>query len=488
MMLPALVALPLVAALVSGLTARRRVAEAANIAVFSALLGLAAALGLRILEAGPLTAWGGSLYADALSALVILLLAAAALATSIYAAGYFRRDEQDGAVSAGRIRHYYVLTPLLVSTLVLAPLANNLGVMWVAIEGATLASLFLISFYARPTSLEAAWKYAIIGGVGLSLALFGTILTYYAATRAPGIDPAAGLNWSVLVEQAARLDRTTMRLAFILILLGYGAKAGLAPMHTWKPDAYSEAPAPAAALLSVALLNGSVYCLIRFSILATRCLGSEFPSRLLILFGLLSMGVAAPFILVQRSLRRLLAYSTIDQAGILMIALGVGGRLGTLGLLLHLTYHTFVKPLLFFCAGDIQQRYQTDVFRRIRGGVIHVLPFPALALLAATLAVAGAPPFSLFQSEFTILTGTFLAGRLGTGALFLVFSAAIFAGALRHVGRLVLGPAEELAAPAATSPGAALATLAVLLVVLAVWLPAPLFELIQAAARVVEGA
>ncbi len=172
----------------------------------------------------------------------------------------------------------------------------------------TLASVFLVTFLRPGHLLEAAWKYAMIGGVGLSMALFGTILTYYSAHRVLGTETLAGLNWSVLVTNAAQFDKTTMRLAFILILLGYGTKAGIAPMHTWKPDAYSEAPVPVAAMLAAAVLNCALYGLIRFYVLTSQCLGPQFASQLLIVFGLLSMGVAVPFVLVQRSFRRLLAY------------------------------------------------------------------------------------------------------------------------------------------------------------------------------------
>src|SRR5216684_1961287 len=203
---------------------------------------------------------GWILLRGRLSALFVLLSAFVALVCSIYAVGYFRHDESNGVFQEGeelgggpavnKLREYYALTPLFVFSMILVALANNLGILWVAIEGTTLASVFLVMFYGRETSLEAAWKYAIIGGVGLSMALFGTILTYYSAHQALGTDTLAGLNWSALVGHASQFDKPTMRLAFILILLGYGTKAGIAPMHTWKPDAYSEAPIPGAAMLA----------------------------------------------------------------------------------------------------------------------------------------------------------------------------------------------------------------------------------------------
>ena len=281
---------------------------------------------------------------------------------AVYAVGYLREDERNGTLAGedagaaiSKLRKYYTLTPLFVGSMLLVTLANNLGVMWVAVEATTLASVFLVTFYGKATSIEAAWKYAIIGGVGLSMALFGTILIYYSGHRLAGSDTLAGLNWSFLAARAAQLDKTTVRLAFILALLGYGTKAGLAPMHTWKPDAYGEAPVPAAAILSTAMLNCALYCLIRFYILASRCLGPDFPGGLLLLFGMLSMGIAVPFVLVQKNFRRLLAYHTIDHAGIMATALGVGGGLGALALMLHMTFHTVAKSLLFLCAGNVSQ-------------------------------------------------------------------------------------------------------------------------------------
>ena len=362
MILVWLLIIPLIAGPLAFFLRRRPTMEVVNLAAFGVELGLAVGLAAQVLRSGSVSLWNGFFYADALSALVVLLSAFVALVCSIYAVGYFRHDESSGALQEAeevggrlgvhKLREYYTLTPLFVFSMILVALANNLGILWVAIEGTTLASVFLVMFYGRETSLEAAWKYAIIGGVGLSMALFGTILTYYSAYRALGTDTLAGLNWSVLAGNAAQFDQPTMRLAFILILLGYGTKAGIAPMHTWKPDAYSEAPIPGAAMLATGVLNCALYGLVRFYILSSKCLGPQFGSQLLILFGLLSMGVAVPFILVQKNFRRLLAYSSIDHSGIMVLALGFGGPLGILGMLLHMTSHSVTKPLLFFCAGN----------------------------------------------------------------------------------------------------------------------------------------
>ena len=289
-----LLLVPLVASPVAFFLRTRFVMEIVNLVAFGVVLCLATVLGVEVLQQGPVSIWNGLLYADALSALVVVLTAFVALICSIYGVGYFRHDERNAAVLeeedifgervAYKLRKYYFLAPLFVFSMLLVATANNLGMLWVAIEGTTLASVFLVTFYGRETSLEAAWKYAIIGGVGLSMALFGTILTYYSAHRILGTDTLAGLNWSVLVGSAAQFDKPTMRLAFILILLGYGTKAGIAPMHTWKPDAYSEAPVPVAAMLAAGVLNCALYGLVRFYILTSKCLGPQFGSPILIVF------------------------------------------------------------------------------------------------------------------------------------------------------------------------------------------------------------
>ena len=498
MILLGLLIVPLAAGPLAFFLRRRRAMEVINLAAFAILFAMAIVLAAQVLRGGSVSLWNRFFYADALSALVVLLSAFVALVCSVYAVGYFRHEESHGVLEeakevSGRLgidklREYYTLTPLFVFSMILVALANNLGILWVAIEGTTLASVFLVMFYGRETSLEAAWKYAIIGGVGLSMALFGTILTYYSAYRALGTDTLAGLNWSVLAGNAAHFDQPTMRLAFILILLGYGTKAGIAPMHTWKPDAYSEAPIPGAAMLATGVLNCALYGLVRFYILSSKCLGPQFGSRLLILFGLLSIGLAVPFILVQKNFRRLLAYSSIDHSGIMVLALGFGGPLGVLGMLLHMTFHSVTKPLLFFCAGNVQQHLKTDLFRKAKGGLIHSMPLTGAVFLMVTLAVTGSPPFSFFQSEFTILRAGFSSGSLVLSAFFVSFLVLIFSGFLVHIANLVLG--EDPGLPRASTCGwkkYSVAGLAVVVLVMGFWLPAPLFRLIQNAVGIVVG-
>ena len=279
-------------------------------------------------RARPVESFGGFLRADALSALVAGLNALVALACGIYAVGYLRQEQRLGRINAALLHRYYALTPVFVGTMMAVPLLNNLGLLWVAIESTTLASVLLVRYYNQKSSLEAAWKYIIIGSAGIALALLGTVLVYSSAVQVPGLRAEDGFNWSALIQVADQCQPSAMRLGFVLVLVGYGTKAGLAPMHTWKPDAYAEAPVPSAALLGAAFINCAIYGIMRFYALAARCLGHEYTGHLLVIFGVASILIAAPFVLIQRNFRRLLAYSSIDHAGIMVAALGFGGGLG----------------------------------------------------------------------------------------------------------------------------------------------------------------
>jgi hydrogenase-4 component F len=296
------------------------------------------------------------------------------------------------------------------------------------------------------------------------------------------------MNWSVLVGVADKLNPQAMRLAFILVLLGYGTKAGLAPMHTWKPDAYAEAPVPASALLGAGFINCAIYAIIRFDVLAEKCLGHEFPGKLLAGFGVASILVAAPFVLVQRNFRRLLAYSSIDHAGIMVAGLGFGGKLGALGAALHMLFHAVTKPLMFFCAGNVQQHFATPYFWKVRG-VLRTLPWTGGLFLLATLAVTGTPPFSIFQSEFKILSAALAGDRGWMALLFITGVVTIFAGFLTHMSKMNLGMPHEVPLQTAACPWklGAMVSLAVVIVGLGFWMPAPLFQLVEQAAQIMGG-
>jgi hydrogenase-4 component F len=479
---------PLAAGLLCLLVNSRVWWERVNLAAFVVVAALAVWIGLDVGQHPRVRALGGFLQADALSALVIGLTAFVALVCAIYAVGYFRNDLAQGRIDEKQLRHYYVLTPLFVAAMLFSALADNLGLMWVAIESTTLASVLLVTFYNQKTSFEAGWKYVIIGSVGISLALFGTVITYSSAVGVLGEHPAQGMNWSVLVEVADRFDPKAMRLAFVLILLGYGTKAGLVPMHTWKPDAYSEAPVPAAALLGAGFINCAIYSIMRFDVLAEKCLGHEFPSHLLMGFGVVSILLAAPFVLVQRNFRRLLAYSSIDHAGIMVAALGFGGKLGALGAVLHMLFHSVTKPLLFFSAGNVQQQFGSPYFRKVRG-VIHTLPWTGVLFLLGGLAITGTPPFSLFQSEFTALSAALAANHTGAAALFVLGVVTIFIGFLLHLANLSLGAPAESTVRARECPWkmGAMILVGLVIAMFTVFFPGPIYELVRSSAQILGG-
>jgi len=488
MLLPAILLIPLLTGIVCMAIRSVPWLERINLISFAAVAALSGMLIAQVVESGAVAAWSSFLYADALSALVIGITAFVSLVCAIYSIGYFRSDKANGRVTLAQIRRYYRLTPLFVFSMLLVTLANNLGVMWVAIEGSTLASVLLIAFYNEKTSLEAAWKYIIIGSVGIALALFGTILTYYSAAATLGAHTATGMNWSLLTTVADKFNPHAMQLGFIMALLGYGTKAGLAPMHTWKPDAYAESPIPAATLLGAGVLNCAIYGILRFYILTVKCIGPAFPGKLLLFFGLASMLVAVPFIVVQRNYRRLLAYSSIEHAGIIVTAVGFGGKLGMLGAMLHMIYHATAKPLLFFCAGDIQQHFGTPFSRKVRG-VIRVLPVTGVLFLMATLAVTAVPPFGVFQSEFTILSGALSANHPILAAIFLFAVVAIFAGFLRQITKIDLGLPRDVKITPTSNPWktGVMIFLAAFIVWLGFDLPPLIFKLVESAAQIIGG-
>jgi hydrogenase-4 component F len=383
------------------------------------------------------TEGGEFLRADALSVWMTLLISVVSLGSSLYAGRYFQRDLAAQTVTPGRVKEYYVLTPLFSAGMFLVVLANNLGVMWFALEATALSSVLLVALYNRSTSLEAAWKYVMLGSLGLALALFGTVFTYAASARHSAAPP--GFNWSHLMSIAGQLDPRMIKLAFVFVLVGYGTKAGLAPMHTWLPDAHSEAPSPTSAMLSGVSLKVALYALLRFHILTTASLGSTFSQTLLLVFGLGSMCLAAPFILVQSNLKRLLAYSSLEHVGLICAGIGLNSPLTILGALLHMGYHALAKPVLFFAAGNIHQTYHTLQLRRIGPGVARVLPVTAICLGLAGAAITGLPPFGLFLSEITVLGGGFAAGHTAASVVLLTAVLASFCGILYQLTRILPG-------------------------------------------------
>jgi hydrogenase-4 component F len=489
MLLTPIVLVPLLAGLACLLVRSRRVMEGLNILAFGIALALGLQLLHQVLAGGVVAEWKEFLSADALSSWMVLLISTVSLATSLYAGRYFRRDLAAGVVTAGRVKEFFVLTPLFATGMLLAVLANNLGVMWFALEATALSSVLLVALYNRRTSLEAAWKYVMLGSLGLALALFATVFTYAAAVGPQPTEKLPSFNWSHLMSVAPQLDQRLIKLAFVFALVGYGTKAGLAPMHTWLPDAHSEAPSPTSAMLSGVSLKIALYALLRFHILTTQCLDSGFSRTLLLCFGLFSMFLAAPFILVQTNLKRLLAYSSLEHVGLICAGIGMNTPATIFGALLHMGYHALTKPVLFFAAGNIHQTFHSLELRVIGPGVVKVLPVTVLLMSLAALAATGLPPFGLFYSEFIVISGGFAASKTFIGVLVLVALVAAFCGLLKQLTRILLGTAkDERASDARPCDGVgAMALLLGALLVFSVWLPAPLLQLIQRAAGIIGG-
>jgi len=492
MLLTSILCVPALVGLLCLAARARAVAEPLNIAGFVIVLFLGVRLFHTVLngDARVVSEWGEFLRADALSAWMILLISIVSLATSIYAVQYFRHDLADATVSEKHSRQFYVLTPFFATGMFLVVLANNLGVMWIAVEATALSSVLLVGLYNRRTSLEAAWKYVILGSVGLVLALFGTILTYAAAVGKTGGETLPSFNWSRLLVMAPQLDHHLMTLSLILVLVGYGTKAGLVPMHTWLPDAHSEAPSPTSAMLSGVSLKIAVYALLRFPILATATLGSGLSGNLLLGFGLLSMLLAGPLILTQTNLKRMLAYSSLEHVGLICVAVAINAPLTVFGALLHMGYHALTKPVLFFAAGNIHQHCHTLDFRRIGSGLLKRMPMTALWLALAAIAVTGLPPFGLFVSELTVIIGGFTSQHAWVSILILISLIIVFCGVLKKLAGILLGPSHGKPENENISAGnlAAMSLPLGALLVFTAWLPSPLRQLMEQAAGIIRGA
>jgi len=466
----------------------RSLMAALGVAAFGVTLGLGITLVRQVLARGVVTEWDGFLSADALSAWMALVISVVSLASAIYSAGYLSRDLADGAVTERRFREFYVLNPLFGASMFLVVLANNPGVMWFAVEATALSSVLLVALYNRRTSLEAAWKYIMLGSLGLALALMATVFLYAAACK-NNMEPPPSFRWPYLMSVAGQLDPRLMKLAFVFALIGYGTKAGLAPMHTWLPDAHSEAPSPTSAMLSGVSLKIALYALLRFHILTTACLGTAFSGHLLLGFGLLSMCVAVPFILVQTNLKRLFAYSSLENIGVICVGVGLSAPLAVFAAMLHIGYHALAKATIFFAAGNIHQKCHTLELRSL-AGLLKTMPASSMLLALALISIAGLPPFGIFLTEFSMVAGGMGTGQILASVVFVAALALVFAGLLSHAAHLLLGTAklEPAGPPTPLSCVAAMALLIAVLAVFSLWLPAPLLELLRRSADIIGGA
>ncbi len=458
--------------------------ELASALVISALVVLVAR---AVLIRGPLHL-GTFFMADAVSVLFLLLIALLAFATAVYSVGWVGQAVERGEMQTARLPAYFALTQAFIATMLVTVLADNLGVLWIAMEGTTISSAILVGFQRDRYALEAAWKYIIVTTIGISFGLFGTVLIYAAASHAQGGESAGAMSFSRVAAIAPKLDPGIVRIGFVFALVGYGTKAGLAPMHMWLPDAHSQAPTPVSALLSGALIKCALFGILRFHTIARGACGPELSGNLLLLFGLVSIVVATPFILTQRDLKRLLGYHSVEHVGIVAFGLGIGGRIGTYGALLHVLNHGVTKALVFFVAGDALDRYGSRDMRKIRG-YLGAAPWAATFLMLGAFSLAGTPPFSIFISELLVVRGAIGAGRFVSTGIFLFMVVVIFAGLIHHAGKMAFGASLSRAARHGERPSSvlAMALLAAVMLLLGLTLPGPLHALLERAMEVTLG-
>jgi hydrogenase-4 component F len=422
----------LVAGLVTLLIKRRNVIETVSV-IASAIAFVATILtALRVAFVGTYAPF--QLFSvDALGAIMMLIIAVIGLSATVYSVKYLRRETEKNVVGFNRVRQYYVLLNLFLAAMFFAVTSNSPVFAWISIEATTLSTVFLISFYNKPASIEAAWKYLVVNSVGLLLAFFGTLLYF---TSFGGLSGNLFISWDMLAKNAVHLSPMIAKIAFVFALIGYGTKVGLSPMHTWLPDAHSKAPAPISALLSGVLLNVAFVTMIRFKAITDIAVGPDFSGRLLIVFGFLSILIAALINFDQKNYKRLLAYHSIENMGIATLGFGIGG-LGVLAGTLHMIYHALVKAALFLSAGTIFLKYSSTKIHNVRGTNV-ALPVTGALFLLGFFIITGTPPFGMFTTKVLIFSAGISAHPVITIAS--LFSAAIlFIAFFNHATAMYFG-------------------------------------------------
>lgn len=433
----ALFIVPFITGIISGLVRSTKVADIFQVIGSIATLVIALCIGNHVFNGEVISIYASLIYIDALGAFNIILISLVGCAAAIYSVGYMRYELKEKVITESQLGKYYFFFHFFILTMLIVSAVDNLGLLWVGIELTTLVSAMLVAFYGTQHSLEAAWKYLIMGVVGIGFALLGIVFIYLSGLHSIGEEQSAALQWTELMRVAHTLNPKWVEIGFIFILIGFVTKAGLAPMHFWLPDAHSQAPAPVSAVLSGVLLNTALYGLFRVFSIANIALQGN-AGEYLIVFGLLSISVTVPFIMVQHDLKRMLAFSSVEHMGIITLAVGIGGPLGLYGAFLHMFNHSMGKSLLFMSAGNIAQKYHSKYIERI-SGVIRAMPWTGGIFLFAALAVAGAPPFSIFISEFTIMMAGVEAEKLWASCALAGLVVLIFAGMTYYVVRMAFG-------------------------------------------------
>src|SRR5467141_3250608 len=439
----------------------------ARLNVVASLATFLAALSLLMIERPQPTPY---LFVDDLNIVFVVLATFVGFTTSAFSASYIGHELEIGRLTPRYLRFYHAMYQTLMFAMNLGLVANNIGLMWVAIEMATLTTVLMVGIYRTHEALEAAWKYFILGSVGIALALFGTILVYMAARPVLGEGQDA-MVWTALLEKAARFSPELLNVAFVFLMLGYGTKVGLAPLHAWLPDAHAEGPTPISAVLSGLLLNVALYALLRFKILLAANPAAIAPGPLMVTMGLVSLVFAAFMLYRRRDIKRMFAYSSIEHMGIIAFAFGMGGPLANFAGLLHMTMHSLTKSAIFFAVGHIAQVKGTQRIADM-GGLTQTNPVLGWSLVLGVVAIAGLPPLGIFMSEFLVVTSTF--ARAPWLALVLVLGLLVGFGALMlRLTSVAFGEPRGSTASAEASYVPMFAHLSLVLVA-GIYLPAPL--------------
>jgi hydrogenase-4 component F len=475
---------PPLGALLLALVGARRGAPVLNIIVSLITFLAACALTARVVNEGPILVGHETFFLDPFNVFLVALTALVGLTTALFSRPYMRIESDHRRVSSRQLRLYHSMYQLFMTAMLVALTTNNMGLLWVAMEAATLSTVLLVTLYRTPESLEAGWKYFILCGVGIAQALFGTILLYFAAERVLGAEGVTALLWTHLNAIKGQLEPTVLGLAFVFLFIGYGTKVGLVPLHNWLPDAHAEGPTPISAVLSGLLLNVAIYAVVRCKVLVEGSLHSQLPSQLLMGFGLLSVVVASFLLWRQRDIKRLFAYSSIEHMGIITFAFGMGGPIANFAALLHMTVHSLTKSAIFFAVGHAAQKAGSQVMEKIRG-LITLSPTVGWGLMLGALAILGMPPFGVFASEFLILTTAMREQPWATPILLIALGVA-FAGIFGRVQPMVFGEttAKRLPHPPALLP--VFAHLGIVLM-LGLYVPPYLADWYRAAARLIGG-
>lgn len=489
LMLEVLLSCPVVLAVIMALLPSKSVPRAAYVALHVISLAVVGACGMylvvSVLTGADVLALGGWFHIDRLGAIFLGLIAIIGPCTGVFSIPYVKHDVDEGKLDAGQVKQYYVFFSLFLFSMLVAVTSNNIIMMWVSVELTTLSTVFLVGVYRTKLALEAAWKYVIVCTAGVAFGLFGTLLVYANAADIMA-DAHNAVFWTAIMPYAGQMDGSLMMIAFVFAAIGFGTKAGLFPMHTWLPDAHSEAPSPVSGLLSGVLLKCALLIIIRFYVLTSSCVGAQFPQVVMLILGVLSVCYAAFEVYRQHDLKRKLAYHSCENVGIVAVCLGFGGPIGVAAAILHCVTHGLTKALLFCVSGNVLMKYGTRDLRRVTG-ILEVAPVTGIVMAVGFIGLAGFPPFAMFVSEFLAICSGIAAGHIVLVVIFVIALTIVVAACVHVVTDSVLGHAPEGMKRGDVSPLALIPEVALACVLLwfGIAMPQPVMDGVEEAAAIV---